>query len=194
MNSQKISSGMWENCLLSIPNWVEKCEFSRTGEITITIGADSVYEFFLYVQNHTNLQMKMLVDLTAVDHPAREKRFEVVYHLLSLQYNTRLRVKTHVDEMTSLPSLEKVYNSSGWFEREVWDLFGIYFSNHSDLRRILTDYGFEGHPMRKDFPLTGYVEARYDESEKRVLLEPLELAQEFRFFEFANPWETNSKK
>lgn len=191
MNSQNLDSKMWENIIVSIPSLVNKVQFSRTGEVTITVPSESVYEFLSYIESHTNLQMKMLVDLTAVDYPAREKRFEVVYHLLSLQFNTRLRVKTEIDETTALPSVERLFKASNWFEREVWDLFGIYFSNHSDLRRILTDYGFEGHPLRKDFPLSGYIEARYDEGEKRVLLEPIELAQEFRFFEFANPWETN---
>jgi len=123
MKLNKISSTMWENLILSIPSWVEKCEFSRTGEVTITIYSNSVSAFFLYVKNHTNLRMKMLVDLTAVDFPARDKRFEVVYHLLSLDFNTRLRVKVHVNETTSLSSIEDLYKSSGWFEREVWDLF-----------------------------------------------------------------------
>jgi NADH/F420H2 dehydrogenase subunit C len=179
----------WQNNFLAIPNWVEKCEFTRTGEVTLSVSSDSILPLFSYLKNHTNLQMKILIDITAVDFPTREKRFEVVYHLLSVQYNTRLRVKTSVDEMTSLPSIENIYKTAGWFEREIWDMFGIFFSNHSDLRRILTDYGFEGHPLRKDFPLSGSLEARYDESEKRVLLEPIEMPQDFRFFEFANPWE-----
>jgi NADH/F420H2 dehydrogenase subunit C len=179
----------WQNNFLAIPNWVQSCEFLRTGELSIQIRSDSVLPFFEYIKNHTNIQMKVLLDITAVDYPTRKQRFEVVYHLLSVQYNTRLRVKTSVDEMTALPSIGTIYPTAGWFEREVWDLFGIFFSNHSDLRRILTDYGFEGHPLRKDFPLSGYIEARYDESEKRVLLEPIEMAQDFRFFEFANPWE-----
>jgi len=180
----------WQNNFLAIQNWIEKCQFTRTGEIIIHISSpDAILPFFAYVKNHTNLQMKILIDITAVDYPTRDKRFEVVYHLLSVQYNTRLRVKVCVDEMTSIPSIETIYRAAGWFEREIWDMFGIFFSNHSDLRRILTDYGFEGHPLRKDFPLSGYVETRYDESEKRVLVEPIEMPQDFRFFEFANPWE-----
>lgn len=189
MNTLQNSSQGWQNIFLAIPNWIEKCHFSRTGEVTVQISSDAILPFFTYIQNHTNLQMKILIDITAVDYPTRQKRFEVVYHLLSVQYNTRLRVKTCVDEMTSLPSIEQIYRTAGWFEREIWDMFGIFFSNHSDLRRILTDYGFEGHPLRKDFPLSGYVESRYDESEKRVLVEPIEMPQDFRFFEFANPWE-----
>merc|ERR1712032_1786695 len=130
--------------------------------------------------------MKMLVDLTAVDYPTREKRFEVVYMCLSLQYNTRFKIRVNLDETTSVHSISDIYKSAGWFERETWDLFGIYFTNHADLRRILTDYGFEGHPLRKDYPLSGYVEARYDEAEKRVLIENMQIPQDFRFFEFSN--------
>jgi NADH/F420H2 dehydrogenase subunit C len=129
------------------------------------------------------------MDITAVDYPTKTERFEVVYNLLSLQYNTRVRIKTQVSELTPLESLVPLYNSASWWERETWDMFGIFFSNHPDLRRILTDYGFEGHPLRKDFPLSGYVEVRYDDSEKRVLTEALELTQDFRYFDFASPWE-----
>jgi len=133
------------------------------------------------------------LDITAVDYPTREKRFEVVYHLLSISLNTRIRVKVCLDDISSVSSIQSIYKSAGWFERETWDMFGIFFSNHSDLRRILTDYGFEGHPLQKDFPLSGYIEARYNETEKRVILEPIELSQDFRFFEFANPWDADKK-
>jgi NADH dehydrogenase (ubiquinone) Fe-S protein 3 len=138
--------------------------------------------------------MKILVDITAIDYPysQKQKRFEVVYHVLSIKYANRIRIKTLVNEISSIQSIEKIFSAANWFEREVWDLFGIFFSNHSDLRRILTDYGFEGHPLRKDFPLTGYIEARYCESEKRVVLEPIEMTQDFRFFEFANPWKSSN--
>jgi NADH/F420H2 dehydrogenase subunit C len=129
------------------------------------------------------------MDITAVDYPSKDKRFDVVYNLLSLQYNTRLRVKTEVNELTPVDSLVPIYNSASWWERETWDMFGIFFASHPDLRRILTDYGFEGHPLRKDFPLTGYVEVRYDDSEKRVLTEQVELTQDFRYFDFSSPWE-----
>jgi NADH/F420H2 dehydrogenase subunit C len=184
----------WQNILSSIPNWIEKFEFSRTGEIVVQIKKDAIIPFFLFIRDHSSLQMKVLIDITAVDFPTREKRFEVVYNLLSVQYNTRLRVKVQTTEVSTIPSIEKIYSAAGWFERETWDMFGIFFSNHSDLRRILTDYGFEGHPLRKDFPLSGYIEARFDQSEKRVILEPIEMAQDFRFFEFANPWKSGSIK
>ena len=189
-NKSLYNSQGWQNNFLAIPNWIEKCQFTRTGEVTVQISSDAILPFFHYVKNHTNLQMKILLDVTAVDYPTREKRFEVVYHLLSVQYNTRLRVKVCVDEMTSIPSIENIYRTAGWFEREIWDMFGIFFSNHSDLRRILTDYGFEGFPLRKDFPLSGFVEMRYNEIEKRVITESLELCQEYRTFDFFSPWET----
>jgi len=140
-----------------------------------------------------NTQYKILVDITAVDYPSRILRFEVVYNLLSLHYNARLRIKTRLDEITPAFSSTPIYSAAGWAEREVWDMFGIFFSNHPDLRRILSDYGFQGHPLRKDFPLTGYVEVRYDDSEKRVITESLELTQEFRYFDFASPWEQLEK-
>jgi len=132
--------------------------------------------------------------LTAVDYPSRLKRFEVVYNLLSIQYNSRIRIKTLVDELSPLDSLVSIYSASNWFERETWDMFGIFFTQHPDLRRILTDYGFEGHPLRKDFPLSGFVEVRYDDTEKRVITEPIEMTQEFRYFDFSNPWEILEKK
>jgi NADH-quinone oxidoreductase subunit C len=124
-----------------------------------------------------------------VDYPGRPERFEVVYQLLSIRLNRRVRVKVTADETTPVPSITSIFSSAGWYEREVWDLFGIYFADHPDLRRILTDYGFDGHPMRKDFPLTGYVEVRYDEDRKRVVYEPVRLKQEFRTFDFLSPWE-----
>ena len=129
------------------------------------------------------------MDVTAVDYPDREERFEVVYNLLSLKQNQRIRVKLSTDESTPVVSATSVFKSANWFEREVWDLFGVFFSDHPDLRRILTDYGFEGHPLRKDFPLTGLVEVRYDEDQKRVVYEPVKLTQEFRTFDFVSPWE-----
>ena len=129
-----------------------------------------------------------------MDYPSRALRFEVVYHLLSIHHNSRIRIKTPLDEMTPLDSIVEIYNSANWWERETWDMFGIFFSNHPDLRRILTDYGFEGHPLRKDFPLSGFVEVRYDDSEKRVITEPIEMTQEFRYFDFSSPWELIEKK
>jgi NADH-quinone oxidoreductase subunit C len=132
---------------------------------------------------------KELVDLCGVDYPERERRFEVVYHLLSLKNNQRIRVKVETDESTPVPSVVELFSTAGWFEREAWDMYGIYFADHPDLRRILTDYGFEGHPLRKDFPLTGHVELRYDDEQKRVVYEPVRLRQDFRTFDFLSPWE-----
>jgi NADH-quinone oxidoreductase subunit C len=130
-----------------------------------------------------------LADLTAADYPERAERFEIVYNLLNMSRNVRLRLKITTDENTQVPSIVPVFGGAGWFEREIWDLYGVYFSGHPDLRRILTDYGFEGHPLRKDFPLTGYVEVRYDEEQKRVVYEPVTLTQDFRNFDFVSPWE-----
>jgi NADH-quinone oxidoreductase subunit C len=132
---------------------------------------------------------KVLVDVCGVDYPDRPERFEVVYNLLSLRHNTRIRVKVATDEATPVPSVTGVFSAANWFEREAWDLYGIFFSDHPDLRRILTDYGFEGHPLRKDFPLTGYVEVRYDPEQRRVVYEPVKLTQDFRTFDFMSPWE-----
>jgi NADH-quinone oxidoreductase subunit C len=129
------------------------------------------------------------MDVCGADYPEREQRFDVVYNLLSLKHNQRVRVKAMTDEATPVPSVVSVFNSAGWFEREAWDLYGIFFSDHPDLRRILTDYGFQGHPLRKDFPLTGYVEVRYDQEQKRVIYEPVKLTQDFRTFDFLSPWE-----
>ncbi len=128
------------------------------------------------------------MDIAGVDYPTRENRFEVVYNLLSVRYNNRIRVKTYASEVNPVPSVSSLYPGANWFEREAWDMYGIFFTGHPDLRRILTDYGFEGYPLRKDFPLTGYVEVRYDDEKKRVVAEPLELAQQFRSFDNASPW------
>jgi NADH-quinone oxidoreductase subunit C len=136
-----------------------------------------------------NLLFEQLIDVCGVDYPDRPLRFEVVYNLLSVSHNLRVRVKVATDEDTPVPSVVGVYPSANWFEREAWDLYGIFFSDHPDLRRILTDYGFDGHPLRKDFPLTGYVELRYDPDQRRVVYEPVKLTQEFRTFDFASPWE-----
>ena len=131
----------------------------------------------------------MLVDLCGVDYPEREQRFEVVYHLLSLKHNQRIRVKVATDEATPVPSVIEVFGAADWYERETWDMYGIFFADHPDLRRLLTDYGFEGHPLRKDFPQTGYVELRYDDEQKRVVYEPVSLRQDWRSFDFLSPWE-----
>ncbi len=158
-------------------------------ELMVTVGRDAVVKVLGFLRDDQNCQFKQLVDLTAVDFPEREARFEVVYNLLSPRHNQRIRVKLAADEETPVPSVSTVFNSALWYEREAWDLYGILFSGHPDLRRLLTDYGFEGHPLRKDFPLTGYVEVRYDEDQKRVVYEPVKLVQEFRSFDFVSPWE-----
>ena len=141
------------------------------------------------LRDDLHCRFECLIDLCGVDWPSRANRFDVVYHLLSPRRNLRLRVKVATDEATPVPSIEEVFPAAGWFEREAYDLFGILFSGHSDLRRILTDYGFRGHPLRKDFPMTGYVEVRYDDAQKKVVYEPVKLAQEFRAFDFLSPWE-----
>ena len=158
-------------------------------EVVLRVEARGLLRVLTFLRDDQNCQFKQLMDVTAVDYPEREKRFDVVYNLLSPKQNQRVRVKLSADENTPVPTATGIYSSANWFEREVWDLFGIFFSEHPDLRRILTDYGFEGHPLRKDFPLTGYVEVRYDEDQKRVVNEPVKLQQELRTFDFMSPWE-----
>ena len=158
-------------------------------ELMLSVRRDSIIKVLTYLRDDQNCQFKQLMDITAADYPEREERFEVVYNLLSLKQNLRIRVKLSTDETTPVSSAFGVFSSAIWFEREVWDMYGIAFTDHPDLRRILTDYGFEGHPLRKDFPLTGYVEVRYDEDQKRVVYEPVKLTQEFRTFDFVSPWE-----
>jgi len=159
------------------------------GELILWAKREALPRVLTFLRDDPRCLFKVLVDLCGVDYPERPERFEVVYNLLSLKNNRRIRVKIATGENEPVPSVTSVYSSAGWYEREAWDLFGIFFSDHPDLRRILTDYGFEGHPMRKDFPLTGYVEVRYDEDRKRVVYEPVRLKQEFRSFDFLSPWE-----
>ena len=161
----------------------------RDGELVVTASGDGIVKVMSFLRDDSNCLFKQLVDLCGVDYPDREMRYEVVYNLLSMSQNHRVRVKVAAGEGMPVPSISSVFSAAGWYEREAWDLYGIFFSNHPDLRRILTDYGFEGHPLRKDFPLTGYVELRYDEDQKRVVYEQVKLAQEFRNFDFMSPWE-----
>ena len=161
----------------------------RHGELTLRVERDAIARVMKFLRDDANCQFKMLVDVCGVDWPERAERFDVVYNLLSLKHNQRIRVKVATDEDTPVPSVAPVFSAAGWFEREAWDLYGILFSDHPDLRRILTDYGFQGHPLRKDFPLTGFVEVRYDEEQKRVVYQPVRLTQEFRGFDFLSPWE-----
>ena len=158
-------------------------------ELTVDIRASALPGFIEFLKNDTSCRFTTLVDITAVDWPEREQRFDVVYHLLSMWQNQRIRVKCAVDEGEMVPSITGVHKAANWYEREVFDMFGILFSDHPDLRRILTDYGFRGHPLKKDFPTTGYTEVRYDEAQKRVVYEPVSLVQEYRQFDFMSPWE-----
>ena len=159
------------------------------GELTITANARDIVKVVTFLRDDERCLFWSFIDVTAIDWPGREPRFDVVYHLLSPKYNHRIRVKIAVGENTPVPSIVDVFPGANWFEREAYDLYGVLFTGHPDMRRILTDYGFEGHPLRKDFPLTGFVEVRYDDEEKRVVYEPVRLSQEFRNFDFRSPWE-----
>ena len=159
------------------------------GELTLDVARDRIVDVLKFLRDDGSCLFEVLIDICGVDWPARESRFDVVYHLLSPRLNQRVRVKLGTDETTPVASAVDVFSAANWFEREAYDMYGILFSGHPDLRRILTDYGFQGHPLRKDFPLTGYVEVRYDDELKRVVYEPVELTQEFRSFDFESPWE-----
>ncbi|KAG0168608.1 putative NADH-ubiquinone oxidoreductase 30.4 kDa subunit, mitochondrial [Apophysomyces sp. BC1015] len=173
----------------AMPKYIQQFSVYKD-ELTIFIAPNAVEPVMTFLRDHTNTQFKSIQDITGVDYPSRKNRFEVVYNILSFHYNARIRVKTYASETSPVPSTVPLFSASNWQEREVYDMFGVFFTGHPDLRRILTDYGFEGHPLRKDFPLTGYVEVRYDEEKKRVVSEPVELAQAFRNFEGAvSPWE-----
>ena len=158
------------------------------GELTLTVERERIVDILSKLKREP-YRFHQLIDLTGVDHPKRERRFDVVYHLLSMTQNIRIRIKVTTDEVVPVPSVREVYPNADWYEREAFDMYGMMFSNHPDLRRMLTDYGFQGHPLRKDFPMTGYVEVRYDEEQKRVVYEPVKLVQEYRKFDFLSPWE-----
>jgi NADH-quinone oxidoreductase subunit C len=172
----------------ALPGAVIESEI-RHGELCCRVGRDALIGVLGFLRDDPRCRFTLLCDICGVDYPDRALRFDVVYNLLSMTLNQRIRLKVATDEEEPVPSAVGLYSCAGWWEREAWDLFGIYFSDHPDLRRILTDYGFEGHPLRKDFPLTGYVELRYDEDQKRVVYEPVRLTQEFRSFDFLSPWE-----
>ena len=161
----------------------------RGGELSVRVHRSSIAKVLSHLRDDSNCQFTQLIDITGVDYPDNDERFEIVYHLLSMKQNQRIRVKLTADEESPVPSVSGVFPCANWLEREVWDMYGVFFSDHPDLRRILTDYGFDGHPLRKDFPLTGYVEMRYDEDQKRVIYEPVKLTQDFRNFDFLSPWE-----
>lgn len=164
-------------------------EVVGSGELTITVGTTNLRKLCRFLRDDTQCQFKQATDICGVDYPEREKRFEIVYNLLSYKHNLRCRVKVMADEDTLVPSVVDLWPTANWYEREVWDMYGVFFSDHPDLRRLLTDYGFDGHPQRRDFPLTGYVELRYDDEQRRVVYEPVKLTQEFRGFDFMSPWE-----
>ncbi len=159
------------------------------GEVTVIVARETIVDVLLRLRDDAACLYKCFIDITAVDYPQRASRFDVVYHLLSPRHNVRIRVKCETDEMTPVPSAIPAFPCANWFERETYDMFGVFFSGHPDLRRMLTDYGFEGHPLRKDFPMSGFVEVRYDDDQKRVVYEPIRLNQEFRQFDFLSPWE-----
>ena len=159
------------------------------GELTLVVAREKIADVLVTLRQDSQCLFEVLIDICGVDYPEREQRFDVVYHLLSPRRNQRIRVKCTTDEDTAVPSVVDVFPAANWYEREAYDMYGIMFSGHPDLRRILTDYGFQGYPLRKDFPLTGYVEVRYDDAQKRVVYEPVKLTQEFRSFDFESPWE-----
>ncbi|MBK47474.1 MAG: NADH-quinone oxidoreductase subunit C [Pelagibacteraceae bacterium] len=173
---------------------LEKCKNVTNHEIlnnelTITTRISCIYKLLEDLKTLNNLNFNMLLDITAVDYPQRAKRFEIIYNLLSLKNHLRIRIKIFVNDNEIIPSISKLFKSANWYEREVWDMYGISFKGNNDLRRILTDYGFEGHPLRKDFPLTGFVELRYDENKKKVSYSKVKLTQDYRNFDFLSPWE-----
>jgi NADH-quinone oxidoreductase subunit C len=176
----------------ALPDTVLASEI-RLSELAIRVAPDALLRVLTFLRDDHECRFSTLCDLCGVDYPDRPERFGIVYNLLSLAHNRRVRVKVSTGEDQPVPSATGIYSSAGWWEREVFDLYGVFFNDHPDLRRILTDYGFEGHPLRKDFPLTGYVELRYDEEQKRVVYEPVKLRQEFRSFDFLSPWEGMDK-
>ena len=169
------------------PKYVNYIKIDNS-EIIIYTKSTNLLSLISLLKNHNNLRFLQLVDICGVDYLNKKNRFEVIYNLLSLKYNCRLRIKVQTSELKPIPSVSLLFKSANWLEREVWDMFGIFFSNHKDLRRILTDYGFEGYPFRKDFPQVGFIEVRYDDKQKHVIYEPVELAQEYRLFKFSSPW------
>ena len=170
-----------------IPKYIYRINLYKD-ELYIYVKPIYIEPVVFFLKNHKNCKFEQLVDICGVDYPNKRNRFEIIYTFLSIAFNFRLHIKTTVNEITPVNSISLIFNSGLWLEREVWDMFGIFFSNHPDLRRILTDYGFEGYPFRKDFPQIGFVEVRYDDKKKHVLYEPVELAQEYRLFNFLSPW------
>ncbi len=183
--------------LNDLKEYLEGCSFSKailqcdvqSGELSLTVRREAIRQVLTFLRDDASCSFRQLVDICGVDWPERDERFDVVYHLLSMMHNLRIRIKVRAGETTPVDTVTDIFSSAGWFEREVWDMYGVSFSGNPDLRRILTDYGFDGHPLRKDFPLTGFVELRYDETQRRIVYEPVKLAQDFRAFDFESPWE-----
>jgi NADH-quinone oxidoreductase subunit C len=186
-------NGLGEAIVAALPGAVTDHTVAY-GELTIAGEAAEIVKIVTFLRDDARCQFWNIIDITAIDWPGRERRFDVVYHFLSPKQNTRIRVKVQTDEVTPVPSIFSVFPGAEWFERETWDMYGVMFTDNPDMRRLLTDYGFEGHPLRKDFPLTGFVEVRWDDEQKRVLYEPVRLAQEFRNFDFLSPWEGTDYK
>lgn len=181
-------SDLGDHISAALADYVQKAEVAF-GELMIIVGPAAIERVLKFLRDDSQCRFEILVDLCGADYPEREARFDVVYNLLSISNNQRIRVKVPVADGEAVPSIVGIHSTAGWFEREAWDLYGIFFDGNPDLRRILTDYGFDGHPLRKDFPLTGFVELRYDDEQKRVVYEPVKLTQEFRRFDFMSPWE-----
>jgi len=179
---------MGDELSAALPGAITAQKIDR-GELTVETTTEHIINVLTYLRENPACPFEELIDICGVDRPSREKRFDVVYHLLSVSRNARIRVKVRIDEATPVPSAAELYPAASWFERETFDMYGVTFSGHPDMRRILTDYGFSGYPLRKDFPLTGYVEVHYDEEQKRVVYRPVKLVQEFRDFDFMSPWE-----
>jgi NADH dehydrogenase (ubiquinone) Fe-S protein 3 len=189
IQNKEYNQKLFINYLLDvIPAFIEKINIYKD-EITIFVKPNNLHNILIFLHKDYNCLCKSLVDITAVDYPEQIKRFEIIYNLLSFKYNFRLRIKILLEENENIESVVGIFKGANWLEREVYDMFGIFFINHPDLRRILTDYGFEGYPLRKDFPLSGFIEIRYDDEAKRIVYDALEITQEFRNFDFLSPWE-----
>ena len=183
-------SDKFEKAIASIKQNCDIIEaIDQLGQLQVSVTSRNLINLVDFVKNDENCQFRQLTDIAGVDYPERENRFDVIYHFLSFKWNVRLRIKTEISENGSLPSICSIFPAANWFEREAFDMYGIQFTDHPDLRRILTDYGFEGYPLRKDFPLTGNIEIRYDEMDKKIVYEPVNLQQDYRSFDIQSPWE-----
>ena len=183
-------SDKFEKAIVSIKQNCDIIEaIDQFGQLQVSVTPGNLVNLIDFVKNDESCQFRQLTDIAGVDYPERESRFDVIYHFLSFKWNVRLRIKTEINENDSLPSICSIFPAANWFEREAFDMYGIQFTDHPDLRRILTDYGFEGYPLRKDFPLTGNIEIRYDEMDKKIVYEPVKLQQDYRSFDIQSPWE-----